>query len=157
MSEVQPVFTVSKSTSMGLVARGSACLFGFRTYLQMTVGQGCSMFIRFPNLPNGNCCSGMQPVFTVSGTITGKAVIVLAIYNASKPYFGPFVSDMVQISYIRTYLWRTVDQECNMFVQFTNLPPGDCLPGLSLFIRSPNLPPGDCLPGLQPVSQHTLR
>ena len=71
-------FTVSEPTTRVLLARSSACLFCFRTYLQRTIGQECSMFIRFSNLPSGDCqprvqhvymVSEMQPVCTVSGPI----------------------------------------------------------------------------------------
>ena len=63
---MHPVYMVSESTSGGLSARGAACLYGFRTYLQETVSQGCSLFIHFPNLPPVDCWAGVQPVNIVS-------------------------------------------------------------------------------------------
>ena len=117
VSEMQPVFMVFKPTSRRLLARGSACLLGFRTYLRRTVGHGCSMFKQFSNLPPGDCRPGVQQVYAVSeqsywGLLVrdavslygfwtdlgmcfiATAVFILAIYNASKPCFGPFVSDI---------------------------------------------------------------
>ena len=83
VSEVPPVFTVFKPTSTGLLARGSACLFGFRTYLRMTFGHGCSMFIQFSNLP-----PGVQHVYAVS----------------EQSYWGLLVRDAVSLYGFWTYL-----------------------------------------------------
>ena len=57
---------VSEPTSKGLLARGAAFLYIFKTNLHMTVGQGCSLFIRFPNRLPGDCGPGTQLVFYVS-------------------------------------------------------------------------------------------
>ena len=76
------------------------------------------MFIWFSNLPQGGCWPGVQQVYMVSEhtkvgllvrdaaslygfwahlgmCLIAKGVFILAIYNASKPCFGPFMSDMV--------------------------------------------------------------
>ena len=108
-----------------------------------TVGQGYSQFIRFLDL--------------FRNVYIAKAVIVLAIYNALKPCFSPFVSNIAYSNWLK---YQSLSPEdCllggNMFIWFPNLPQGDCLPRRSLFMRSLNLPPGDCLPRLQPVSQPT--
>ena len=48
---VQLIYTVSKPTSRGLSAEVQ--LVQFQTYLQGTVGQRCSLFLLFLNLPSG--------------------------------------------------------------------------------------------------------
>ena len=70
---LQPVFTVSEPLSRVLLVRGAAYLYDFRTYLpemlpvlrfqiylQGSVGQGCSLFIQFQNLPLGACRPRLQ-------------------------------------------------------------------------------------------------
>ena len=63
---LQPVNMFSESTSRGLLAIGAACLYGLRTYLQGTVGKGCSMFIQFPYLLPEDCQADVSPAFMVS-------------------------------------------------------------------------------------------
>ena len=64
---VQPVDAFSEQTSRGLSAKGAACLCGFKsTSRGLTVGQGCSLFKRCPNLPPGDCPPGVQFVYAVS-------------------------------------------------------------------------------------------
>ena len=51
-------------------------------------------------------------------------------------------------------------QGYSQFIQFPNLPPGNCPLGCSLFIRFPNLHPGNCQQGVQvayTVSEPTSR
>ena len=45
-----------------LCCRGAGCLSGVGTYLSGTVLQGCRMFKRCHNLPEGHCVSGLQDV-----------------------------------------------------------------------------------------------
>ena len=169
---VQHVYLVTKPTSRGLSARCAACLCGFWTYLKGTVRRGCSLFIRFLNLPPGDYPPGMQSVYAVSepksrGLLDRGAVCLCSFW---------------------TFLQGTVGQGCSLFMQFLNLPPGDCRPGVqsvyavskpasrglstrgaaclcgfltylqgtvhqgcSLFMRILNLPPGDSPPGVQSV------
>ena len=35
---MQPVYTISNTTNMGMLVRGVACLYGFKTYLTGTIG-----------------------------------------------------------------------------------------------------------------------
>ena len=109
--EVQPVYTVSKSTCRGLSAGGAACLYGFQTYLQGTVCWRCSLLIRFPNLPAGDCLLKVQLVNTVSKpTCRGlSAVGAACLYG------------------FQTYQQGTVCWRCSLFIRFQNLPAGDCL------------------------------
>ena len=44
---MQLVYMVFETTSKELSAGGAACLYGFQTYLQGTVGQMCSQFLLF--------------------------------------------------------------------------------------------------------------
>ena len=56
----------------------------------------------------------MQPVFTVSEpTSRGLSARGAACLNG-----------------MRTYLKETVRQGCSLLIQFLNLPPGDCRPGV---------------------------
>ena len=52
---VQSVYEVSISISKGLLGRGAVCLCGVYTYLQGTVGQGCSLFMWCLYLPPRDC------------------------------------------------------------------------------------------------------
>ena len=45
-----------------LCCKGAGCLSGVGTYLPGTVLQGCRMFKRCRNLPEGHCVSGLQDV-----------------------------------------------------------------------------------------------
>ena len=117
---------VSESTSWGLSARGAACLYGFRTYLQETVSQGCSLFIWFPNLPPGDCQQGVQPVYMVFEPIFRR----LSARDAACLYIS------------QTYLQWIAGQECSLFIWFPNLPSEDCLLGTKPIYMVPNLPPG---------------
>ena len=60
---VKHFYAVSEPTSIGPSAKGAACLYGFRIYFQWTVGQGCSLFIQFQNLPPRNGQLVVQPVY----------------------------------------------------------------------------------------------
>ena len=53
---------------MGLLGRGVACLYGVHTctYLMGTVGQGCSLSMGCPNLPPGDCWSGVEGIIAMS-------------------------------------------------------------------------------------------
>ena len=122
--EVQPVYTVSKSTCRGLSSGGAACLYGFQTYLQGTVCWRCSLLIRFPNpaagtvgiirflnLPPANCLPAVKHVYTVSeptcrGLSTGGAACLCGF---------------------QTYLQGTICWRCSLFIRFPNLPAGDYL------------------------------
>ena len=114
LSVVQPVYAFSKQTSSGLSARGAACLSGYWTYLQGTVRQGCSLFMRFLNLPPGDCRPGLQSVYVVSKPTSR----------------GLSARGAARLCSFWTYLQGTVRQGCSLFMRFLNLPPGDCLPGV---------------------------
>ena len=95
----------------GLSFGGAACLYGFQTYLQGTVGWRCCLFIRFPNLPAGDCLLEVQLVYTVSKpTCRGLSV------GGAACLYG-----------FQTYLQGTVCCRCSLFIRFPNLPAGDCL------------------------------
>ena len=55
---VQPVYAVSKPTSLGQWCRGAACLCSVGTYLGGTVGQVCSLVKRCQNLSLWDCGQG---------------------------------------------------------------------------------------------------
>ena len=78
---MQPVYTVSNPTYMGLSIQGAACPYDSKTYLRGTVGWKCSYFIQFLNLYSKSCLDFCH-------------------YNTSKPCFCPFVSD---IGYLNKY------------------------------------------------------
>ena len=77
----------AEGAALGPCVLGASCFYSAGTYIQGTVSQrlslvcwfqnippgdcrpGCSMFVRFPNLPNLDCWSGMQPVYMDSGPI----------------------------------------------------------------------------------------
>ena len=51
---VHAVLVVSEPNFGALWGRGAGCLSGIVTYLWGTVGQGCRLFKRCPNLPPGH-------------------------------------------------------------------------------------------------------
>ena len=63
---VQPDFTCSEPTSMGLSAPGAACFYGFLTYLQGTVRRGYRPFVMLRTFFQGDCKSGLHYVNKVS-------------------------------------------------------------------------------------------
>ena len=93
--------------------------------------QGCSLFMRFRNLPPGDCGAGLQPVNTVSepnsqagvqhvnavsGPTSGPGV--QPVYGVREPTSGGhWGSDAASLCGVRTYLQQTREQ---------NLPPRDC-------------------------------
>ena len=103
---------------------------------------------------NSHCIMHQKPCFRPFVSVIG--ISNWFKYQISKPTSRGLLAKGETCLYsFPTYLQRTVGQGWNVFIQFPNLPPEDCLPGCNLYIRSPNLPPGDCLLGLQPVSQPT--
>ena len=114
---VKHVYTISEPTSRGLFARGTARLYGILTYLQGTVHWGCILFIRFPNLPAGDCRSEVQPVFTVSEPTPRRllARVVACLYGLWIYLKGP------------VHLW------CSLFIKFPNLHTMDCRPEVQPF------------------------
>ena len=65
---VQLVYTVSEPICRGLLAGGAAGFYCFCAFLQETVGQGYSLFIRFRNLLQGICPIVVQSVYKVAET-----------------------------------------------------------------------------------------
>ena len=145
--EVQLVYTVSKPTCRGLSAVGSACLYGFQTYLQGTVCWRCSMCIRFPNLPAGTVGKRCSLFIRLPNIPPGDCPIeVQLVYTVSKPTCRRLsAGGAVSLYGFQTYLQGTVCWRCRMLIRFPNLPPGNCLLECSLFIRFQNLPPRGCL------------
>ena len=147
LPDVQPVYTVSKPTCRGLTAGGAACCYGFQTFLQGTVCRLCSLFIRFPSLPAGDCLPEVQPVYTVSKPTcrdclpevqlikrfpnlpAGDCLLEVQLVNTVfKPYCRGLSSAGAACLYgFQTYLQRTVCWKCSFFIRFPNLPAGDCL------------------------------
>ena len=83
----------------------------FKTYFQGTVCWGCSLIIRFLNLPPANCLPAVKHVYTVSeptcrGLSTGGAACLYGF---------------------QTYLQGTICWRCSLFIRFPNLPAGDYL------------------------------
>ena len=111
---MQPVYTVSKLTSRGLLARVAACLHGFQTYLQGTVGQGCSLFIWFSSVSPGDCQTMIQPVYMFSEPTSR----VLSARFAACLYG------------FRIYPHEIDGKRISLFIRFLNLPSGDCRQGM---------------------------
>ena len=60
---VMPVVkVVSEPTCRALCYSGAGCLSIVRTYLPGTVLQGCRLYKRCQNLPDGHCVTGVQTV-----------------------------------------------------------------------------------------------
>ena len=66
LAKMQHVNTVSKSTCRDLLGRVVHVYVLSEPTSKVTVSQGCSLFLRFPNLPPGDSQSGVQPVYAVS-------------------------------------------------------------------------------------------
>ena len=143
---MQSVYEVSEPTSSKLCLC-RAFEYGFRTYLQGTVGRECSLNVFVPNLPPGDCWQRVHPECICSeptsrGLFAGGA----SCFTVSKPSsWGLSVRGYRLFKRIRTYFQGTVKNGCSLFIRFLNLPLGIYLPGWSLFIWFLNLPPGDCL------------
>ena len=105
---VQPMYMVSKPTSRGLSATGIGCLFiRLRTYFQRTVRVECSLFMKFLNLPPGNCLPGCSIfIWFPNQWLAGSAA-----------FFYLF----------RTYIQGTVCWGASCFLQFPYLPPNRCI------------------------------
>ena len=99
-SGVQSVYKVSEPTSKEL----SAFLYGFRTYLQGTVGREYRQILlvlklhpgdcmpwahsvlQFQNLPPGDCWPGVEAVYKVNNLLSGVCKSgVLSVYKAFDP------------------------------------------------------------------------
>ena len=111
---VQLDYAMSEPTSQGLLGRGAACLCGVGIYLPETVGQGCSLFKWCLNLPSKDCGTGLQPVFTVLEPTSS----------------GLRARGAACLCGVRTYLLGIVGYGCNLFMQYRNLPLGDCMAGV---------------------------
>ena len=144
---MQLVYTVSKPTSRGLSAGGAACLYGFKTYLQGTVCCRCSLFIRFPNLPAGDCLLKVTLVYTVSKpTSRGLSTEGAACLYGFKTYLQGTVCCRCSLFIcFPTYLQGTGLLEYSLFIRFQTYLQGTVCWRCSLFIRFQNLPAGDCL------------
>ena len=101
-------------------------VYGFRAYLQGTVGR------------NAACFMVSEP--TSRRLLARDAALLYGIQTYLK---GPIHLWLSCLSFW-TYLQATVGQRCSLLIQFLNLSPGDCKPGCSQFIWFPNLPPEDC-------------
>ena len=110
----QPVYEVSKPTSRRLSVWGAVCLCSLITYLQGTVWQGCSMFMRCLNLPPADYWAGVQPVHAVSEP-------------TSHEMLG---RDAACLCHVQTNLPGTVEQGCSLFIWWLNLSPWDCWAGV---------------------------
>ena len=115
--EVQLAYTVSNPTCRGLSAEGAACLYCFRTYLQGTVGWRCSLCIRFPNLPAGNCLLKVQLVYTVSKPTCREmsAGGAACLYGSKPTCRGLSAVDAACLCGFQTYSQarETLDIKCN--------------------------------------------
>ena len=153
---MQPVFTVSEPSSRKLLARGMACSYGFRTYLQGAVGQrcslliqflnlppgdckpGCSQCLRFPNLPQGDCQSGYRLfVYKVKNLLPEDCKSGMqSVYKVSEPTSRELSAVYAFLYGFQTYLQGTVCRVCILFLHFTNLHSGEYPLGCILFLRS---------------------
>ena len=136
-------------------------LYGFQAYLQGTVDWGCSLFIQFPNLPQGDC----QLWFSLFNTVSKRICRWLSVRDAACFYcFWTFLQEVQPVytvlettsrdlftcgaAYLysfQTFLQGTVRQRCSLVIQFLNLPPGTVRIHNTNFIysRKSNLPPGN--------------
>ena len=141
---VQPVYAVSKPTSLGQWCRGAACLCSVGTYLGGTVGQVCSLVKRCQNLSLWDCGQGWS-LFMRCQNLPPRTVRqwcnlfmwcqyvppgdwwigVQPVYMVSVPTsWGLLGSNAACLCCVRTYLQGIVGQQCSLFMPCQNLPPG---------------------------------
>ena len=98
-----------------------------------TVGQGCSQFIQFLNLFLGMCC-------------IAKVVFILAVYNASKPCFSPFVPNIGIYNWFKYQISKPISRRL--------LARGEtCLYGFPTYLQGIVCQGSACLYGLQTYHQ----
>ena len=141
---VQPVYAVSKPTSLGQWCRGAACLCSVGTYLGGTVGQVCSLVKQCQNLSLWDCGQGWS-LFMWCQNLPPRTVRqwcnlfmwcqyvppgdwwigVQPVYTVSVPTsWGLLGSNAACLCCVRTYLHGIVGQQCSLFMLCQNLPPG---------------------------------
>ena len=129
---VKHVYTVSKPTSSRLSAKGAASLYCFWTYVQGTVGQGCSFFIQFPNLPpavfSQMCSQFIQFLNLPPGYYLSRVQPVYTVFPFTLRKLS--TRGKVCINNFSTYLQGTVGKGCKLVLRFLNLTSVDCRPGV---------------------------
>ena len=139
----------------------------FIRFLNLPLGNclpGWSLFLRFRNLPPVDCQQGLQPDLTCSEP-TSRALSTLGApcFYGFQTYM--YLQKTVGLGYrmfirLRTYFKGIVRVDCSLFIGFLNLTPGNCVPWRRLFIRFPNLHPGEWWQEVQPdftCSEPTFR
>ena len=114
------------------MARGTACLYRFRTYLKGTVHLWCSLFIKF----TGQRCSLLiqflsLPPWDCKPWCSQCLRFLQQKYTVSKPTSKGLSAAGIGCLFIRLrlYFQRTVRAECSLFIKFLNISPGNCLSG----------------------------
>ena len=132
---------------------GAGCLSCVRTYLQVTVGQGCRLFKQCQNLPpwhwgQGAGCLSCVRIY-LPGTVGQGCRLFKRCRNLPSGHCRAVVQDVnVELermsralvdsgagclSCVRAYLQGTVGQGCRLLTQCWKLPPWHCGPGCRLF------------------------
>ena len=104
-----------------------------------------NLCIRFPNLPPRDCRKGVQPYCTCSvPTSRVQSARAHPVLQFSKRFSMGLLAGRYRLFIkLRTYFQGTATVECRLIIRFLNLSLGNCLPGWSLFIWFANLPPGE--------------
>ena len=133
---VKPVYLVSEPTSRRLLAWSAACLYGFRTYLMGTVGQGWFLIgsnIRYQSLPpedlaRGESCLYRFPTY-LQGTACRSATCLycLQICSDSFTILGLWVLGLATSNINES---RLQTNESKTLFLITSLP-YYCIPGLA--------------------------
>ena len=158
---VQSVKVMLESTSPALWGSSAGCLIGVRTYLLVSVEEGCRLFKRCQHLPPRHCWAGVQAV-RMELEPTSKALWGLGAGCLQQ-------CQKLSLSGLRTYITGTVGQGCRLFLrvtiyhqcvfgqgcrlfkQYRNLPSNIVGQGCRLFKQLWNLPPWYCGAGYRPL------